>query len=107
MIDSEKFETRSAWLDDGWLTEPAQLRDGDAGLTLIRQEDLSEIELELGPEEAKPSKWTASRLVPWTIPMLWRRGFQPLRRVGGYPVAAQGLVTYCRKEGATWQTNTN
>jgi CRISPR-associated endonuclease/helicase Cas3 len=107
MADTEQFETYSAWLDDGWLTEPAQLRDGDASVTLIREEDLAEIERELGPEHAKPSKWTARSLVPWTIPMLWSKQFRPERRVGGYPVAATGTVAYCIEKGATWQTNTN
>jgi CRISPR-associated endonuclease/helicase Cas3 len=102
MIDVEEFEDYSAWLDDGWLTEPAQLRDADGGITLIRQEDLEEIERELGREHAKPSKWTSGNLVPWTIPMLYRPGFQPVRRSGGYPVAVAGTVAYTVEEGATW-----
>jgi CRISPR-associated endonuclease/helicase Cas3 len=102
MTDAEHFETYSAWLDDGWLTEPAQLRDGGESITLIREEDLGEIEQELGAEHAKPSKWTSRSLVPWTIPMLFRRGFQPVGRVGGYPVAAAGAVLYDEREGATW-----
>jgi CRISPR-associated endonuclease/helicase Cas3 len=107
MVAAEDFETYSAWLDDGWLTEPAQLRDGDASVTLIRQEDLAEIEREIGPEHAKPSKWTSRSLVPWTIPMLYRRQFRPESKAGGYPVAATGSVSYCEKKGASWQTNTN
>jgi CRISPR-associated endonuclease/helicase Cas3 len=109
MTEAEEFEGYSAWLDGGWLTEPAQLRDADGGVTLIREEDLKEIELELGAEHAKPSKWTSGRLVPWTIPMLYRRGFQPVRRVGGYPVAAAGTVEYPTDdlgnatEGASWK----
>ena len=102
MLDNEKFETYSAWLDDGWLTEPAQLREGGETVTLIREEDLGEIEDELGPRYAKPSQWTAARLVPWTIPMLYRRGFQPVDRISGYPVAPRGSVTYSKAEGATW-----
>jgi CRISPR-associated endonuclease/helicase Cas3 len=105
MADVEQFEKYSAWLDDGWLTEPAQLRDGDGSVTLIREEDLAEIEDELGPERAKPSKWTSRSLVPWTIPMLSRREFWTEHRAGGYPVAPNGTVAYSMKEGATWQTN--
>jgi CRISPR-associated endonuclease/helicase Cas3 len=107
MTDAEQIEMYSAWLDDGWLTEPAQLRDGDASVTLIREEDLAEVKRELGPEYAKPAKWTAKSLVPWTIPMLYRREFRPERRVGGYPVAATGTVDYSEKEGASWRKNTN
>jgi CRISPR-associated endonuclease/helicase Cas3 len=107
MTEAEKVEDYSAWLDDGWVTEPAQLRDGNGSITLIREEDLAEIMEELGPEHARPSKWTSRSLVPWTIPMLYRCGFQPVRRVGGYPVTAEGTVAYSVEEGATWQTNKN
>jgi CRISPR-associated endonuclease/helicase Cas3 len=103
--DAEKYKEYSAWLDDGWLTEPAPLRDGDS-ITLIREEDLDEIADKLGPEHNKPSKWTSRSLVSWTIPMLHTRDFEPVRRAGGYPVVANGTVTYTREEGATWRTNT-
>jgi CRISPR-associated endonuclease/helicase Cas3 len=102
MIAAEEFEEYSAWLDDGWLTEPAQLRDGGNTITLIREEDLAAIKAELGPRNAKPSQWTASKLVPWTIPMLYPRRFQPVDRIGGYPVASQGDITYSEVEGAAW-----
>ncbi len=110
MIEAEEFEDYSAWLDDGWLTEPAQLRAGDNCITLIREEDLKEIEEKLGRESAKPSKWTSGNLAWWTIPMLYpRSGFEPVRRAGGYPVAAAGTVDYptdkLKKptEGASWK----
>ena len=102
MFDTERFETYSAWLDDGWLTEPRQLREDGETVTLIREEDLGEIHAELGPRHATPSRWTAARLVPWTIPMLYRRGFQPVDRIGGYPIAPRGSVDYSKTEGATW-----
>jgi CRISPR-associated endonuclease/helicase Cas3 len=107
MAEAEQFETYSAWLDDGWVTEPGAVRDGDTTVTLIREEDLSEIGRALGPEHAKPSQWTSRSLVPWTIPMLHRRDFRPARRAGGYPVAAAGTVAYTTEEGATWQKRTN
>jgi CRISPR-associated endonuclease/helicase Cas3 len=106
MTEAEEFETYSAWLDDGWLTEPAAVREGDASVTLIREEDLAEIRKQLGPEHARPSKWTSRALVPWTIPMLYRKGFHAERRAAGYPVAPSGGVAYSEEEGATWQTNT-
>ncbi len=106
MADAGEFDIYSAWLDDGWLSEPVQIRDADSGITLIREEDLAQIEHELGPEYRRPSKWTFRSLVPWTIPMLHQRGFHPERRAGGYPVAMAGTVAYCEKEGAEWQTQT-
>jgi CRISPR-associated endonuclease/helicase Cas3 len=102
MTVSEEFERHSAWLDDGWVTEPVQLRDGDNSITVIREEDLAEIENELGPEHTRPTKWTSARLVPWTIPMLYQRNIVPISRKGGYPVAAAGVIHYDQQDGATW-----
>jgi hypothetical protein len=108
MDEYEEFEKYSAWLDDGWLTEPGQLRDGDSSLTVIRQEDLKEIQDKLGSRNAKPSNWTTARLVPWTIPMLMQRGFQPVDRIGGYPVAAEGtsgrvIADAQQEQSLTWR----
>jgi hypothetical protein len=89
-------------LDDGWVSESAPLRKGESSVTLIREEDLSDIRRELGPRYAKPYRWTAQNLVPWTIPMLLNRSFQPIDRIGGYPVTAAGTVAYSLSEGATW-----
>lgn len=106
MQDAEQFETYSNWLDDGWLTEPGPVRDGDASITLIREEDLPEIKNELGAENAKPTKWTSARLVPWTIPMLPNTQVRLEERKGGYPIAPVGTVDYSEKEGATWHKTT-
>ncbi len=103
MDEAEEFEEYSAWLDDGWLTEPAQVRDAETSITLIREEDLAEIEREVGPRK----KWTHGKLVPWTIPMLCRKDFYPADKAGGYPVAATGTVRYCEKEGAEWAPTSN
>jgi hypothetical protein len=102
MTEAEEFECHSAWLDDGWLSEPAQLRNGDQSVTVIRGEDLKNIEDELGPEHARPRKWTSASLVPWTIPMLYRRGFVPVARKAGYPIVNAGDIQYDQHEGATW-----
>lgn len=107
MAGREEFKTYAAWLDDGWVTEPAQLRDGDAGITLIRDEDLGDIEQKLGPEHATPSQWTFKSLVPWTIPMRNRRAIRYEKRAGGYLVAPAGAVNYCNRLGATWASTTN
>ena len=99
MITEEKPHTYSAWLDDGWLTEPAPVRDGDDGITLIRAEDLEDIKKELGSNE---KYWTSRNLVPWTIPMTYRKDFAFERRIGGYPLAPNGSVEYSETEGAKW-----
>jgi len=102
MQESERIEDYSAWLNDGWLTVPAQLREGSHSITLIREDDFDDIKKHLGPRYAKGTRWTAAKLAPWTIPMLYPNGFYPTNRVGGYPVAAIGTITYSNEEGARW-----
>ena len=106
MFVNEHFDEYSAWLDDGWVTEPAAVRDSDASVIVIRDEDLADIERELGKEHAKPSRWNFRSLVPWSIPMNTPGRLRSERKAGGYPVAAKGTIAYCEKEGAKWQTNT-
>ena len=86
MVAAKEFKISLGWTN-GWLTEPASVREGDNSITVIREEDLAEIEMELGKEHAKPTRWTNRSLVPWTIPMQYRRGLDFDRRAGGYPVA--------------------
>jgi CRISPR-associated endonuclease/helicase Cas3 len=93
----------SAWLDGGWQSESLPLRDSDNSVTIIREEDRPEIERELGPENRH--NWSPKTLVPWTIPMLFpKKGFMFSRRIGGYPLAQTGSVTYSDLEGAEWAT---
>ena len=107
MFVEEEYEEASAWLDGGWVTVPAPVRDADASVTVVREEDLADIEKELGKEHAKPSRWNFQSLVPWSIPMNSPRRLRTSRPpAGGYPVAAAGTITYCEREGATWQTST-
>jgi CRISPR-associated endonuclease/helicase Cas3 len=101
MQDREEPDRSSAWLRGGWLSEPQPARMGDQSITIIREEDLGEIERQLGREDRRA--WNNKRLVPWTIPMLYLPRFTFMRRVGGYPLAPAGTVRYDQKEGATWQ----
>ena len=105
---AEEFEEGAAWLDAGWVTVPAPVRESDASVTVIREEDLTEIEKALGQEHSKPPKWTFQALVPWSIPMNSPGRLKTNRLpAGGYPVATEGTIAYCEKEGAVWQTNMN
>jgi CRISPR-associated endonuclease/helicase Cas3 len=108
MFVDEEFEEGSAWLDGGWVTVPAHVRDAGASVTVVREEDLAAVEAELGPGHAKPARWSFQSLVPWSIPMNSPGRLRTNRPpAGGYPVAAAGTIAYCEKEGATWQTNAN
>jgi CRISPR-associated endonuclease/helicase Cas3 len=105
MFVDETFEEMAAWLDAGWVTVPTPVRESDASVTVIREEDLAEIEQGLGREHAKPSQWTFQSLVPWTIPMSSPNRLTTRRlHAAGYPVAAAGTIAYCEREGAAWQT---
>ncbi|MFW6106787.1 MAG: CRISPR-associated helicase Cas3' [bacterium] len=87
--DSPKY---SAWLDGGWQSESLPAREGDNSITVVRAEDLDRV--------GRP--WNPANVVPWTIPMLFKRGFTWERRVAGYPVARKGTVLYDETEGASW-----
>jgi CRISPR-associated endonuclease/helicase Cas3 len=99
MADQETPEQHSAWLDGGWLTEPMPVREGDQSITVIWSADLSAIEEKLGKDRRK---WTATKLVPWTIPMNLLRGLRLDEYAGPYPIMSQTLLSYCEKEGAEW-----
>ena len=101
MVREEAAETYSAWLDDGWLTEPMPVREGDQSITVIWSEDLPEIEGKLGKDRRK---WTAAKLVPWTIPMIYRGGLRFEDEAGPHPVAPQTILSYTEKEGGEWLT---
>jgi CRISPR-associated endonuclease/helicase Cas3 len=97
MKTQEDWTESSTWLQGGWESEPLPAREGDNSVTVIREEDLLDIERTIGRESART--WTSQRLVPWTIPIL-AKGFRWKRRVGPYPLAELGTVPYNKTEGA-------
>lgn len=101
MIDAEAPEMYSALFDDGWVTEPMPVRDGDQSITIIRAADLNEIEGQLGSDR---KKWSAGRLAPWTIPMNYPKGLKPFdwQKAGPYPIASNEVLSYSEQEGAQW-----
>jgi hypothetical protein len=102
MIDAETPEMYSALFDDGWVTEPMPVRDGDQSITVIRQGDLAEIEGNLGPNR---KRWSAGKLAPWTIPMNYHKGLRPQdwgEPAGPYSVAPDDALSYSEEEGAQW-----
>lgn len=103
MIDVEKFETYSAWLDDGWLSEPAAVRDGDRTITVVRKEDVRDIETDLLCSDPTRRRKARLALMRMTIPMPYRRDFRPSGKANGYPIAEEGTISYCNSVGAKWQ----
>ncbi|HEX4609330.1 MAG TPA: CRISPR-associated helicase Cas3' [Urbifossiella sp.] len=99
--DTEAPDTYAALFDDGWVTKPMPVRDGDASVTVIWESDLPEIARVLGADR---KKWSAGKLAPWTIPMNLRRGLKPFswERAGPYPIAPADILIYSVEEGARW-----
>ena len=95
---NEELPKCSAWLDGGWKSEPMQVREGDHSVTLVRAEDLS------GVTTDKYGNYKKDDIIPLTIPMLFRCGFQWIHRAAGYPIAPTGTVDYEEQgAGAEWQ----
>jgi len=88
----------SAWLDGGWESDQRPAREIDNSITLVREEDLRFIGKKPRPHE----------VIPWTITMLYKRGFTWSQQVCGYPIAPAGTVLYDWDEklrrgyGASW-----
>ena len=103
MKDAEEPDDRSALFDDGWVTAPMPVRDGDQSITVIWEPDLTEIERELGKNR---KFWSAGKLAPWTIPMNLRKGlrFYDWPKAGPYPIAPTDVLDYSEAEGAQWRT---
>lgn len=101
MWTTERWTETSAWLHGGWQSKPLPPREGEYTITMIREEDLEDISHELGPEKA--GRWTAQRLVPWTIPMPLNAAYVSVKRIGGYPMAPLGAIAYDLMEGARWR----
>lgn len=96
----EEPETYSALFDDGWVTVPRQVRDGEQSVTVIRQADIEgEIPAALGTDR---KKWTAGKLAPWTIPMNYRRGMAFDESAGPYSIAGDDILIYTTEEGGQW-----
>jgi CRISPR-associated endonuclease/helicase Cas3 len=102
MIDAETPEMYSALFDDGWVTEPMPVRDGDQSITVIRAADIPEIERALGRNR---KWWSAGKLAPWTIPMnylKWLKPYEWRQDDLPYPVAPDDVLSYSEEEGAQW-----
>ena len=102
MVDAEEPDQYSALFDDGWVTEPMPVRDGDQSITVIREADVPEIEEKLGKNQ---KWWSAGKLAPWTIPMNYPKWLKPYDwpRAGPYPRVLDELMSYSEEEGAQWR----
>lgn len=97
---AEEVKTYSAWLDGVWESDQRPLREADASITIILEQDLPEILSYLEKRKLKPNAYS---LAPWTIPMYFHPEFKVSDRLGGYPVAAAEIIEYDPVRGARWR----
>ena len=90
-VDDIKFH--SAWLDGGWESKPATLREGGATVPVLlaqHEDDLHERINEIGRRAA---------VKEWLVPILYeKKGVHVLRKIGGYPQVSG--VEYSEEKGA-------
>ena len=90
-VDDIKFH--SAWLDGGWESKPATLREGDATVPVLlvqHEDDIRKRIKEIGKSEA---------VKEWLVPILHdKKGIHVLRRINGYPLVCG--VEYDEEKGA-------
>ena len=93
LTQTEELRLHSSWLDGGWESRQATLREGGATITVLLEQDRKNIEAERGGRD---------RLAAWTVPVLYK----PLKLQGadtikGYPLVKG--VRYSEETGAEWQ----
>lgn len=89
---SNDIKFHSAWVDGGWESKPATLREGDATIPVLLQQHedtVRERTIEVGP---------ALAVKEWLVPIVQRDGIHVVRRVGGYPLVSG--VEYDEEVGA-------
>jgi len=97
---SEDIKTYSAWLDGVWESDQRPLREGEAAITVILEQDLPHIKEELQRRGLKPNFYN---LAPWTVPLYFHREFRASQSLGGYPVAGDDVIAYDPERGARWR----
>jgi CRISPR-associated endonuclease/helicase Cas3 len=86
----------SAWLDDGFVTEPQPLRESSPGITVILEEDARAVRRE--------EKCAVAFALPMTPPPgPWANAWRQWCKVGCYPVAPAETISYDPLRGAEWR----
>ena len=79
-MDDIKFH--SAWVDGGWESKPATLRDGDATVPVLLEQHEETVRERMGEVGA------GLAVKEWLVPILYRKGVHVLGRIGGYPLVS-------------------
>ena len=94
LTQAEELKLHSSWLDGGWESRQATLREGGATITVLLEQDRENI------KKAEQSGW--GKLTAWTVPVLYKH--EKLRdsdTIKGYPLVKG--VRYNEETGAEWE----
>ncbi len=95
LTQTEELKLHSSWLDGGWESRQATLREGGATITVLLEQDRENIkEAEQGGR---------GKLAAWTVPVLYKP-YKPEKfsdTIKGYPLVKG--VLYNEETGAEWQ----
>ena len=94
LAQREELRLHSSWLDGGWESRQATLREGGATITVLLEQDREEIE--------RTEQSGRGKLVAWTVPVLYKPQLKILDMIKGYPLV-EG-VQYSEETGAEWQS---
>ena len=89
-VDDIKFH--SAWLDGGWESQPATLREGDATVPVLLAQHEETIRRRIA------EAGTGMAVKEWLVPILQRKGVHVVGKIGGYPLVSG--VDYDEEVGA-------
>ena len=94
LAQAEELKLHSSWLDGGWESRQATLREGGATITVLLEQDREEI--------MTAAKGGRGQLAAWTVPVLYKpQKLQVLETINGYPLVSG--VRYSEETGAEWQ----
>ena len=96
LAQAEDLKLHSSWLDGGWESRQATLREGGATITVLLEQDRENI------KEAEQSGW--GKLAAWTVPVLYKPEKLDISdTIKGYPLVKG--VLYNDETGAEWQAD--
>lgn len=86
-----QLDTRTAWLDSGWLATPEPVRDIGYSVSVIL------------PEDEQPCRQSSREFIRRAIPMNYDNGrMKNWREIKGHLFAPPGAIDYNARRGAVW-----
>ena len=94
LTQNEELKLYSSWLDGGWESRQATLRESGATITVLLEQDREEI--------MKAEQGGQGKLAAWTVPVLYKpEKLHNSDTIKGYPLVSG--VLYSEETGAEWQ----